>query len=247
MDNILVSITTVTFNSEKTIRDTIESVLNQTYSNIEYIIVDGLSKDNTVGIAEEYRQAFADKGISYRIISEKDDGMYDAINKGIDMCIGEIIGNVNSDDWYEPDAIEKVVEFYKKTKFDLMYADLRMVYADGRTRIKRSKKGTLATSRHWNHPTQFGTRELYLKNKYKLESLHDDFDLLLRIKKGGYKIEILNEILSNFRMEGMSHDKSIKKSIMRGKARYRIYRNNRYSPLYMIECIAIEVAKFILG
>ena len=246
-DNILVSITTVTFNSEKTIRDTIESVLNQTYTNIDYIIVDGLSKDNTVEIAKSYEDKFRAKGMTYRIISEKDNGMYDAINKGISMANGVIVGNINSDDWYEKDAVEKVVKCYQDTKFDLMYADLRMIYADGRTKVKRSKKGLITTSRGWNHPTQFGTKELYMKEKYKLESLHDDFDLLLRVKRSGYKIVILNEILANFRMEGMSHDKDLRKAVARGRARYNIYRNNGYSRLYIIECVAIEAAKWILG
>ena len=85
MENILVSIITVSYNSEKTIRDTIESVLHQTYKNIEYIIVDGLSADNTVVIDESYREKFAEKGYRYHIISEKDNGIYDAMNKGVDV------------------------------------------------------------------------------------------------------------------------------------------------------------------
>ena len=247
MKPILVTITTAAYNSEKTIRRTIESVLGQTYTNIEYIIIDGMSKDNTVNIANEYKERFKNKGISYKIISEKDKGMYDALNKGIDMAKGEIVGNINSDDWYEEDAIEKVVKLYNTNKFDLLYADLRLVYNDGRTSIKHSRDSRIATSRAWNHPTQFGTKELYKKEKYKLESMYDDFDLLLRVKKAGYKIVILNEVLANFTMDGMSHERKIKKSASRFRARYRIYRNNGYSRLYVIECFAIEAAKLLLG
>ena len=91
---MLVSLITVCFNSEKTIRNTIESVLNQTYSEIEYIIVDGLSKDNTLGIVHEYDEKFKEKGVIYRVISEKDNGIYDAMNKGIGMAQGEIVGKM---------------------------------------------------------------------------------------------------------------------------------------------------------
>ena len=80
---MLISIITVCFNSEKTIRDTIESVLNQTYGEVEYIVVDGLSTDSTVRIAREYERKFAYKGYRDQIISEKDNGIYDAMNKGI--------------------------------------------------------------------------------------------------------------------------------------------------------------------
>lgn len=245
--SILVTITTVTYNSEETLTKTLESVLNQTYRNIEYFIIDGQSKDNTVEIARSYEEKFREAGISYTIISEPDKGMYDAINKGIEKATGEIIGNINSDDWYESDAIEKVVKCYEETCFDLMYADLRMIQKNGKNFIKRAKKGKIVTSRNWNHPTQFGTKKLYSEQKYKLESLHDDFDLYLRVIKQGYKIVILNEVLANFRMEGMSHTKSIRDAVKRGKARYKIYRNNGYSILYFFECVLAEVGKFILG
>ena len=106
---MLVSIITVAYNSEKCIRKAIESVLNQTYPHIEYTIVDGLSKDNTVAVAKEYEEKFQEKGYTYRIVSEKDNGIYDAMNKGIRMATGELIGMINSDDWYEPIAVETAV------------------------------------------------------------------------------------------------------------------------------------------
>jgi glycosyltransferase involved in cell wall biosynthesis len=96
--NPLISIITVCFNSAKTIRQTIESVLIQTYTNIEYILVDGKSTDNTVAIIEEYAPQFAAKGIIYRWISEPDDGMYNALNKGFYKSSGEIMYWLNSDD-----------------------------------------------------------------------------------------------------------------------------------------------------
>lgn len=243
----LVSITTVTYNSEKTLARTIESVLNQTYADIEYLIIDGKSTDKTVAIANAYCEKMKQRGIKYRIISEQDHGMYDAINKGIALATGDIVGNINSDDWYEKDAIEKVVACFEKTGCDFMYADLRMIRPDGSSFIKHSKESRIVTSRGWNHPTQFAKRQLYIDNPYKVESLHDDFDLLLRISNKDYKIAILNEVLANFTMEGMSHKRSISESFKRGKARYQIYRNNGYSKWYILECVFIETAKLILG
>lgn len=243
----LISITTVTYNSEETLARTIESVLNQTYKRIEYLIIDGKSTDNTLNIAESYRDAMKENGIFYYIISEQDRGMYEAMNKGIGLAHGNIIGNINSDDWYENDALEQVVSFFERTGCDLMYADLRMVRADGSTFIKRAKKTKTVNSRNWNHPTQFAKREVYEKNSYKLESIHDDFDLLLRIRKQGYHINVLNRVIANFSMEGVSHRRSISDCIERGRCRYRIYRNNGYSRWYLLECIMMETAKYILG
>ncbi|WP_418965060.1 glycosyltransferase, partial [Cetobacterium sp.] len=109
MNDILVSIVTVAYNSSKTIEKTIESVLNQSYKNIEYIIVDGESKDNTLEIIKKFQKNFENRGIKYKFISEKDNGIYDAMNKGISMCQGELVGMINSDDWYELDAVQNIV------------------------------------------------------------------------------------------------------------------------------------------
>lgn len=243
----LVSITTVTYNSEKTLARTIQSVLNQTYDNIEYIIVDGLSQDRTLEVAESYRDRFADRGFSYKIVSEPDAGMYDAINKGIRLSRGEIIGNINSDDWYEPEAAERAVDYMAETGCDYMYADLRIIRADGSSFIKRAKRQRMATSRGWNHPTQFALRKIHEKFPYKLESLHDDFDLFLKVKRAGCRIGVLNQVLADFTLQGMSHDRSLRAAAARGRCRYRIYRNNGYGPWYIFECIMIEAAKLVLG
>lgn len=242
----LVSIVTVSFNSEKTIRDTIESVLNQTYEKIEYLIIDGKSKDQTVQIAESYVDKFREKGYSYQIISEKDSGIYDAMNKGIYLATGEIIGIINSDDWYEPQTVERMMQTYEKDPFDMFYADIRVIKG-AKTFVKHSKLREPVVSRDWNHPTTFITKKMYQRFQYKLESLHDDWDLYLKIRKSGSKIVVLNEVLANFRLGGASNEKDIKKSIQRGKARYRIYRNNGYSRAYLIECVFIETVKFFFA
>ena len=124
---MLVTIITVAYNSEKTIAKTLESVLNQTYSDIEYIIVDGASSDGTVKVAKSFVDKFAEKeGRILKIISEPDKGMYDALNKGAGMASGEIVGQVNADDWYEPDAVEKMVKFYKKENYDVAWGNLKV-------------------------------------------------------------------------------------------------------------------------
>ncbi len=108
-----ISIITVTYNSSKTLKDTLESVLKQTYKNYEHIIVDGLSKDNTMQIVKEYEEKYNGK---LRYISEEDSGLYDAMNKGIKMAAGDIIGILNSDDIYaHENVLQEIVEKFKET------------------------------------------------------------------------------------------------------------------------------------
>lgn len=245
---MLVSIVTVAFNSGKTIRKTIESVLNQTCTNIEYLIIDGKSSDNTVEIAKEYEEKFAEKNISYRIVSEKDKGIYDAMNKGIRMATGDIIGLINSDDWFEPYAVETVVKTYEEEPFDYFYADINLIKQDGTIIRKRSRKDKIVSSRHWNHPTSFVTKETYEKlGVFQCKEIYDDFDFYLRARKADIKMVIRNEVLANFCVGGVSNEKSLKKCIKRIGIKYRCYKNNNYSPLYFIECVAMEFGKMILS
>lgn len=245
-EKVKVSVVTVCYNSEKTIRDTIESVLNQTYTNIEYLIIDGKSKDHTVSIAEEYRQAFADKGMEYRITSEKDNGIYDAMNKGTQMATGDLVGILNSDDWYEKNAVERVVDTFEKTAFDMFYADIRLIKPDGSTVVKHSRYRKFATSRDWNHPTTFLRRSIYDRFHFQCKVVYDDWDFILKVRNAGYKIVVLNEVLANFRMGGASNEGGMKRAIQKIKERYGIYRQNGMSRLYLIECTVHEVAKALL-
>ncbi len=246
-----ISVITVSFNSARTIKTTLESVLHQTYLPKEYLIIDGASKDDTVAIAESYREAFEQAGVCYRIVSEPDQGLYDAMNKGIRLATGDLIGIINSDDWYEPICLERVADTYEQTPFDLFYADLQIMREEQSGActpylIKHARYRTPVVSRDWNHPTTFIPRKVYDRFQYKLESVHDDWDLILRIRRAGGKVVVRNEVLADFRMGGTSNDKDLKKCIARGKARYRIYRNNGYSRWYFFECVVIEVAKFLL-
>lgn len=120
-----ISIITATFNSAQTVRDTFNSILKQTYKNIEYIVVDGLSKDNTLDIIKEYEPFFNGK---MRWISEKDNGLYDAMNKGITMASGDIIGILNSDDFFTSnDILATIVETMSNKNIDAVYGDIHFV------------------------------------------------------------------------------------------------------------------------
>ena len=121
-----ISIVTVTWNSAATLRDTIESVLKQDYKDLEYIIADGLSKDETVNIIKEYEPKFNGH---MKWFSEKDKGMYDAMNKGIKMATGNVVGIINSDDFFHrTDVISKVAEAFEQDKsIEAVYGDVRFV------------------------------------------------------------------------------------------------------------------------
>lgn len=239
---MLVSIITVSYNSEDTIRQTIEAVYGQSWHQIEYIVVDGASTDSTMDIVKEYPEKFAGKGMAYRYVSEHDFGMYDAMNKGIRMASGELIGIINSDDWYEPDAVECAVQRYRQQPYDLFYADLRII-GNKRSFIKRAKNSRWVTSRYWNHPTTFIPRTVYQHYQYRNETIHDDWDLILRIRKAGASVCVENKVLANFRRNGVSHEKGVRKALERANIKYRIYRDNGYSRLYVAECYEMEMAK----
>jgi glycosyltransferase involved in cell wall biosynthesis len=243
--DVLVSIVTVCYNSEATIRDTLESVLHQTYQKIEYIIVDGASKDHTLEIVEEYRPQFEKRGIPYLVSSEKDHGVYDAMNKGIAKATGTLVGMINSDDWFEPNAVERVVDTFHKEDFDMFYADIRLLKGESQI-IKKARYRKYATSRDWNHPTTFMRRTVYDKFQYATDCVYDDWDLMLKVFQGDYKVVVLNEVLANFRMGGLSNEGGVKTALRKCRERYHIYRRNGYSRLYLFECIATEMAKLVV-
>ena len=244
---ISVSLVTATYNSEKTLARTIESVLAQTVPCKEYTIMDGASADGTVAVAHRYDAAFAEKGIIYRVISEPDRGMYDAINKAVALSTGTIVGNVNSDDYYEPIAVETVIEEYKKQPYDMIYGDLRVVRRSG-SFIKKAKLKRFVSTRYWNHPTMFVTKETYNKEQYRLQSMYDDCDLMLRLRKGHYRVRVVDRVLSNFTFgEGMSTKKDIHQALSRAKLRTTIYRQNGYSWVYVVESYILELVKYLMA
>ena len=243
---MLVSILSVVYNGENTIARTIESVLNQTYDQIEYIIIDGASSDKTVNIAKSYIDDFNMKGISFKIISEPDKGMYDALNKGAKIAKGELVGQIDADDWYEPDAVEKMVRYYNDVKYDVAWGNIRIIKPTGNI-IKRAKIGKIWTTSGWCHPAMFSRRKVLLDNPYAVENYADDFEFITRIKQKGYNIMTLNELISNFSFGGMSTQKSLKEVKKRIKTVYGIYRKYGMSRLYWFHRVLVETAKYVLG
>lgn len=178
-----VSIITVCYNSKEFIKDAIDSVISQTYSDIEYIIIDGGSTDGTVDIVNSYGNMIT------RFISEKDKGIYDAMNKGLSHVTGEIVGILNSDDFYINNLIiEEIVSEFQKTNTDTLFADLIFVdriNTDKHVRYWKSKpykEGSFFTGWHPSHPTFFVKNKFYQKfggfdSSMKFAA---DFELMLR-------------------------------------------------------------------
>jgi glycosyltransferase involved in cell wall biosynthesis len=180
-----ISIVTVCYNSDKTIETTIISVKKQTYKNIEYIIIDGGSQDNTLNIVKKYESVFND---NMHWLSEPDNGLYDAMNKGIKMATGDVIALINSDDLFCDDkALEKVMKvFADNPKIDSVYADLFYVSQNDTDKIVR--KWITGRQRKFNlgwhpaHPTLYLKKEVYEKfGFFNLNfKLAADFELMLR-------------------------------------------------------------------
>lgn len=244
----MVSVVTICYNSSEYIARTIESVLAQTDKNMEYLIIDGASKDNTVEIAESYRSKMEEAGIVYRIYSEPDKGIYDAMNKGIQKAAGDIIGLLNSGDIYEDIAVETARETFERTGCELMFGNIRMIKTDGSSFIKRARQRRFQTSRDWNHPTTFVKASVYKENPFRMLGIHDDYGFYLQMRQQNRKIVTVDKVLAGFYMGGASNNKSFKAAKKRIMDRYKYcYRINGYSRLYMLECVAIEAAKMILG
>lgn len=244
-----VSIITIAYNSEAEIGRTIESVLAQNYRDMEYLVIDGASSDKTVAKAERYRQAFLEKGISYRIFSQPDRGIYDAMNKGILQASGDIIGIINSGDWYEQSAVETAVKTFREKNCELLFGDIRIYTGDRRCFVKKARQRRFyQTSRDWNHPTMFVKGELYKQYPFRDLGIHDDYGFYLRMRKQKRRIAVVNQLMANFKMGGASNRKSLKEAKKRILDRYRFcYRINGYSRWYLAECVWIEAAKWLFA
>lgn len=202
-----VSIITIAYNSAETIEDTIKSVVCQTYPDIEYIIIDGGSKDNTLSIIDKYKD-----GISI-LVSEPDKGIYDAMNKGVARATGDIVGILNSDDLYADNkVVEKVVETIGDK--DGLYADLVYVNRDNTDEVTRFwksgcyKKGMFKKGWMPPHPTFFVRNECYKKlGTYSLELRSAaDYELMLRfIHKNEISVAYLPEVIIKMRVGGQSN------------------------------------------
>ncbi len=196
----LISIITVVYNGEKYLEETILSVINQTYDNVEYIIIDGGSTDRTVDIIKKYE----DK-ISYWV-SEKDEGIYDAMNKGIVKATGDIVGLINADDWYEKDTVAHIVKKSIKHKdIDIFHGNL-MYYSDDVKLFKPSFSffNMFLKGMSLFHPTCFVRKEIYNNRKYDTNyKLVADYKFIFFMMIKEKKFLYIDETLSNMRAGGM--------------------------------------------
>ena len=227
-----ISVITVVFNGEKTIRQTIESVLGQEYGDIEYIVVDGNSTDSTVDIVKSFGNRIT------KFVSEKDRGIYDAMNKGIQLATGEVVGMLNADDLFADSGIlSQVVAAFKQSGADAVYGDLQ--YFDGETnRVTRYwRAGTYRTGLFlWGwmppHPTFFIRRSWYQKlGGFRLDmGTAADYELMLRmVHKHRTRLTYVQKVLVRMRVGGISNA-SLKNRLLANRNDARAWRVNEISP-----------------
>ena len=199
-----ISIITVSYNAVATIEQTILSVINQTYENIEYIIIDGGSTDGTIDIIKKYEDKIA------YWVSEKDKGIYDAMNKGINISKGDIIGIINADDFFiHNNVICNIIDAFKNEKVDILHGNI--IYFDEskyKFRIKPCENiENIKKSMCINHPTCFVKKDIYEKfgyfnTKYEIAA---DYELMLRFFKKNLNFKYINEDMIYFRAGGISN------------------------------------------
>ena len=245
------SLITVTWNSANTVEDTVNSVLMQTYKNYEYIIIDGVSKDNTLDIIRKYESRFEGR---MKIYSEKDKGIYDAMNKGFQKATGDVLMLINSDDLFSrPDAFELIVqEFKKHPEIDGVYANLNYVLQNNINKIVRVWKTGRQKSMYYGwlpaHPTFYVKKGVYDKYgyfdlSYKLAA---DFELMLRfVERYHIKLAYLDECLVRMRLGGAT-SKNLKNIYRQNKECYNAFKNNgiKCSPFYLFYRFLPKIKQF---
>lgn len=230
-----ISIITVCYNSEQTIQDTINSVASQTYLNVEYIIVDGASKDSTLDIIKRNESKIS------KWISEKDKGIYDAMNKGLSIASGDVIGILNADDLFvDNNVIEKVVEAFRDESIMGSYADLKYVKRDELSKVIRFwKSGDYREGKFLNgwmppHPTFYARKSIFEKlGNYRTDMPSAaDYELMLRfIHVHKIKIKYIPHVLVMMREGGISN-KSLLNRLSANKDDRRAWYVNNVKPMF---------------
>jgi glycosyltransferase involved in cell wall biosynthesis len=199
--HVLVSIITVVLNGEKNIEKTIQSVLDQTYDNIEYFIIDGGSTDGTLDMIRKHEDKIA------YWISESDNGISDAFNKGIAGATGEIIGIINADDWYEPNAVESAVSRLMQEDTDIVHGMVQYRDTNGqKTELFYGNDALLHKDMTINHPSVFARKRAYEKiGLFRTDFRYAmDYEWLLRAKVNGLRFSYIESCLSHVRLAGAS-------------------------------------------
>jgi glycosyltransferase involved in cell wall biosynthesis len=250
MDQPTVSIITAVFNNARTLASAIESVRAQTYPAIEHIIIDGGSTDGTLEVIERYRAGFA------KVVSEPDRGIYDAMNKGIARATGDIVGILNSDDFYaSPRVIETVVRTMEEKGVDVVWGDLEYVGSEDTTRVVRHWRSSPYAHgkfrRGWMppHPTFFVRRSLYERYGHFRDELRiaADYELMLRfLEKERVSSCHIPEVLVRMRVGGASN-RSVANIIRANREAWRAWKMNELpvSPLTIILKLGQKLLQFI--
>lgn len=246
--NKKISIITATYNSEKTIEDTLKSVISQTYDNYEHIIIDGKSSDKTLDIIKKYEKKYKGRLI---VISEKDKGIYDAMNKGIKHATGDIIGILNSDDkYYDSKVLEKISKKIVNEKLDGVYGDLLYVDEETMSVVKRkwiTGKGKIKSGWMPAHPTLYLTKETYdtignYNLKYKIDA---DYDFMIRLcSNKTINLGYIKEYLVLMRLGGTSSD-GISGYIKNIKEAYKVLKNNKLGFPFASGIITIRIFRTV--
>lgn len=227
-----ISIVTATRDSALTIRDTVESVLRQTHQDWEHVVVDGLSSDATIEVIREYEPLYNGR---LRVFIGKDSGIYDAMNKGVDAATGDVIGILNSDDFYaDCEVLAKIAEAIEDV--DAVYGNLVFVDADDTGRVVRRWKGSQhlpgAFLKGWHpaHPTFYARRELFERygNFDTSFAVSADFELMLRmLERAEVTSKYIDYVMVKMRMGGESTG-SIKKIIAGNRNILRAFEKNGF-------------------
>ncbi|MEA2041203.1 MAG: glycosyltransferase family 2 protein [Bacteroidota bacterium] len=232
-----ISIITASYNSEQTIETAIQSVLSQTYKNIEYIVVDGNSNDGTYEKILKYRDDI------HTVIHEPDDGIYDALNKGIEAATGDFVGFLHADDVFaSPSVTAQIAELINVRKADAVYGDLQYVKKENTAKVIRFWKSGEFSFRKlyygWMppHPTFFLRRAIYLKygvydKSYRIAA---DYELILRIL-GKHKIipAYLPIVVTKMRVGGASN-RSLKNIVQKSREDFRALRTNKFGSAFTL-------------
>ena len=212
----LVSIITVVYNGERYLQQTIDSVSNQTYKPIEYLIIDGASTDRTLDIIQDNETKIT------KWISEPDQGLYDAMNKGIKLAKGELIGMINSDDWFEPNAVEVMVKaFFKNPTKTIFHANRYDIGPDNTRVIKKFNPSPFKFKYYgmtYHHPSMFIAKKEYNKHLYNIElkALSDYQFVLEAFLQTPQSFFYIDKAIVNYRLEGISAQMKIYNRLAEG-------------------------------
>lgn len=254
MSKALLSVVTVCYNSERTIEATIKSILNQTYINFEYIIVDGNSSDNTVKLITSFEDKFKEKGISFSWISEKDTGIYNAFNKGINLSKTDWVSFLGADDCYTIDALEiySNVILNINSNVDFVFSNVEVINQKGEVIKKINNKWYWSKFKRYMdiaHVGAFHYKKYFLKHGFFNESfkISGDYELLLRAKSNLKTIKI-EETTAKMSNGGVSNNQVILAFNETFKAKYTTANIGVFTCLldYIIAIIKIY-SKNVLG